>query len=58
MGEARDRIMASDLKSLLATTGDGEVEEDDWEEDLKAPNQSFQMKALALIGLGTLGQAS
>jgi len=58
MGDARDRIMATDLKTLLSTPNDSNDSDEDWDEDLAPPNQSFQMKALALIGLGTLGQAS
>jgi membrane protein len=60
MGDARDDIMATDLKSLLAPPEVGEEplpgEEEDEVED-KAAQRSFNRRVLALIGLGTLGQA-
>ncbi len=57
MGDARDRIMATDLRTLLSPTDDVDEPMDDPEEEPVAPNMTFRTKVLALIGLGTLGQA-
>lgn len=60
MGEARDDIMATDLRALLAPPEVGEEplpgEEDEEVED-KASKRSLNRRVLALIGLGAIGQA-